>query len=398
MTTELLFERDPYATECTAEVIGSGEDEGRPFVVLSDTVLFPEGGGQPADHGWLHDVQVIDAQRRADQVRHYLSRPVTARQVRVRLDWARRFDHMQQHTGQHVLTAVAEDRFGWPTTAFHLGEAVSDVELKIASLTAEQLAALEEEIAAQIRAARPVTVRRVSPESFATLPRVRTRGLPEAHSGDVRLVEIDGVDLNTCGGTHVRSTSEIEALKLLASEPMRGGTRVYFVAGGRVRRRIAAHEARNSELRTLLGVPDAEITAAVAGRLEDQRQLEKRLRVAERELAESLAAGLAHHPGPIVEAHLEDRELPFLQRVGRAFATAAPGSLLFLTGGHEGQVCFLLVAGEACPIDVQETGRQVAACLGGRGGGSARSYQGKTGDLAGRGAAIEVLTRAGTSP
>ena len=397
MSESAAYERDPYATECTAEVLVTGEDDGRPYAVLSDTVLFAEGGGQPADRGWIDEVGVVDVQRRGEQVRHYLSGNLTASQVRVRLDWTRRFDHMQQHTGQHLLTAVAEDRFGWATTAFHLGEAVCDVELAVAALNPAQLDALEEAVAAEVRAARAVTTRRVSPEAFGALPRVRTRGLPEGHSGDVRLVEIESVDLNTCGGTHVASTSEIEALKLLGTEPMRGGTRVYFVAGGRVRRRLAAHEARNNEVRTLLGVPDAEIAAAIAARLEDQRQLEKRVRLAEKELAEALATDLARRGEPLAEAHLQGRDLPFLQSVGRAFATAAPQALLFLTGSQEGQGFFLLVAGEACRADVQALGREIAACLGGRGGGSGRTYQGKTGDLSGRGAALDALTRAAAS-
>ena len=119
-----------------------------------------------------------------------LTSPIT---VTVELDWARRFDHMQQHTAQHLLTAVAADRFGWPTTAFHLGEHVSDVELDVAAIDEEQLRSLENAVAAEVRAARPVTARRVSRDEYERTD-VRSRGLPAGHAGDVRLVEIDGVD------------------------------------------------------------------------------------------------------------------------------------------------------------------------------------------------------------
>src|SRR5664280_1407985 len=226
------YERDPYMKELTTEIVETGVEGGVPFAVLAETVLYPEGGGQPADRGWLGGVEVTDVQRREATIRHFLARPVEAGPVTVRLDWVRRFDHMQQHTGQHLLTAVAADRFGWPTTAFHLGER-RDPELDVADPLA-----------------------------------VRTRGLPASHQGDVRLVGIAGTDLNTCGGTHVRSTAEIEVIKLLGAEPMRGGTRLTFVAGGRVRARLGTHEALNARLRAALGAPDEEIAAVAEAKLE----------------------------------------------------------------------------------------------------------------------------------
>ena len=188
-------------------------------------------------------------------MRHYLAAPLAPGPVTVRLDWARRFDHMQQHTGQHVLTAVAQERFGWETTAFHLGPERCDIELATGNILQAELDRLEEAVAEVIRAARLVTPGRVSMEAYRTM-KVRSRGLPEGHTGDVRLVEIAGLDLNTCGGTHVRNTAELECLKLLGTEALRGGTRLFFVVGARARQRMEAQERRNAALRTLLGAPD----------------------------------------------------------------------------------------------------------------------------------------------
>lgn len=299
------YERDPYRVELDAELLGVGREGKRTYAVLRDTILYPEGGGQPPDHGLLGEVPIVDAQKRDGELRHYVdaaqshaAEALTPGPVRVRLDWPRRFDHMQQHTGQHLLSAVAEDRFGWVTTAFHMGpfdedgRAVSDVELGVASPSAGDLDRLEEAVASEIRAARPVTIRRVSVEDLAALP-VRTRGLPEGHVGDVRLVEIGGVDLNTCGGTHLRSTAEIEVLKLLATEAIRGGTRLFFVAGGRARRRFARHEARGAALRALLGAPDDELAATARAKLEQLHAAERRLRSLDEELALSAADSLA---------------------------------------------------------------------------------------------------------
>ena len=388
------FEREPYLTELETSVLRVGEDGGRPYAVLADSILYPEGGGQPPDHGFLGEVAVIDVQKAGGEVRHYLAGPAAPGPARLRLQWPRRFDHMQQHTGQHLLTAVARDRFGWETTAFHLGEEVSDIELDVAQVTPAEREQLEEAVAAEIRRARPVTCRRVGPEALAGL-NVRSRGLPAGFQGEVRLVEIQGLDLNTCGGTHLSSTGELEAMALLGSEPVRGGTRLFFVAGGRLRHRLGAHEQRNAALRTLLGAPDGGLAAAVAGRMEQQRELEKRLRSLEDELGELLAATLADQPQAWVERHFEGKDASFLQRAARQVVARAPGKTVFLTGTQEGQSFFLLASGPTAPMDIAALGREIAGLLSGRGGGSGKLFQGKTGSLAGRDQVLALLRAAG---
>jgi alanyl-tRNA synthetase len=383
MTQVPAYERDPFLRSLDTEVVRTGEEGGWPFVVLAETILYPEGGGQPADRGRIAGVPVEDVQTVEGQVRHYLAGPPPAGRVRVELDWARRFDHMQQHTGQHLLTAVAEQRFGWRTTAFHLGEQLSDVELDTPTATSEQLTELEEAVAAEIRAARSVTARRVSPQDYAALP-VRTRGLPEGFTGAIRLVEIAGVDLNTCGGTHVRSTAAIEALKLLGTEPMRGGTRVFYVAGARLRRLLAAHHERSAKLRQLVGTSDEELPAGMSARLEQLKDAQRAVKALEEDLAVAAAQTLAALPEKVVSAHWSERSLPFLQRVAREMARLAPERVALLTAGDEGQGAFVLCAGERATIDLAAAGRGVAEILGGRGGGSGRIFQGKAAALSRR--------------
>jgi len=205
----------------------------------------------------------------------------------------------------------------------------------------------------------------------------------------VRLVEIAGIDLNTCGGTHVRSTAEIEAIQLLGTEPMRGGTRLFYVAGGRVRRRLAAHEARTARLRSLLRTPDEEIVAAVEARLEHGRVTEKRVRALEEELAAALAEAMAAHPDRVVSVHLEGKDAAFLQRVAKRLSGSDKAVLLTAGAGEEG--FFVLLAGTGVSLDVQAAGREIAEAMGGRGGGSGRTFQGKVSSLAAREAALARL-------
>ncbi len=384
------YERDATAATLETRVLRTGEAGGRPFVVLADTVFYPEGGGQPCDRGTINGVAVLDVQKRDGEIRHTLEAPLPEGPASLQLDWVRRFDHMQQHTGQHLLTAVAQDRFQWATTAFHLGTAVCDIEVAATALGPADLVRLEEAVAAEIRATRPIATRRVSPAAYGR-EAVRSRGLPEGHTGDIRLVEIAGVDLNTCGGTHLRHTGEIEVLKLLGTEPIRGGTRLFYVAGGRVRVRLGAHEARNAALRTLLGAPDEELAPVAQAKLEQLQAAERRLRKLEEDLVALQAETLAARPGSLVEAHLEGREMAFLQQLARRILAGDPARAVFLTSQVEGQGLFVLAGGEASALDIPACGKAVAGILGARGGGSGRTFQGKAPHLAAREEALARL-------
>ena len=386
------YEREPYRTTLETRVVAAGADAGKPWVILEDTILYPEGGGQPSDRGTLNGVAVLDVQKTDGAIRHTLAAHVAPGPAAVRLDWERRFDHMQQHTGQHLLSAVAQDRFQWATTAFHLGAEVSDVELAVPALAPADLARLEEAVAAEIRAARPVVPRRVPLEEFRALP-VRTRGLPEGFTGDVRLVEIAGVDLNTCGGTHLSNTAEIEVVALLGTEALRGGTRLFFAAGGRARRRLKRHEDRGAALRAALGAPDEGLVDAARAKLGQLSEAQKALRRAGESLAEAAADALLAGGARVARAHWEGRDMAFVQAVARRFAERAGARAALVTATAGGQHVFALGAGEGFG-DAQALGREIAALLGGKGGGSGRVFQGKVAGLEGADRALARLEAA----
>jgi alanyl-tRNA synthetase len=391
MTTlrELAYHRDPRCIEFDTMVVASGVEDGRVWVELEDTIFYPEGGGQPADRGKIGDATVVDVQKTDDRIRHYLSQPVGQGPAHLVLDWPRRWDHMQQHTAQHILTAVALRDFGWRTTAFHLGPETSDIELDVPRLERADLDRLEEAVDAEIRSARPVSSMSAEIDDFERLG-VRSRRLPDGFSGSVRLVNIEGLDLNTCGGTHVDSSAEIGALCLLGTEPMRGGTRVFFVAGDRVRRRMARHEERNAALRALLDTGDDDLAEVVALRLERERTLARSNRLLSSELAETAALSLAAATVPVVEKHWPDRDMSFLQQVGRKLAAANPRVRALFTAAGDGEV-FMVIAGAESGLDLAAVGGTVAELLDGRGGGRGEIYQGKAGSLAKRSEAIEIL-------
>lgn len=365
----MLCQTDPYRTRVTTSVL-SCEPDGDAFAVrLADELLYAESGGQPSDTGSVGG-QVVLALRKGPQgVLHRLAAPVSG-EVDVRLDWDRRFDHMQQHSGQHLLSAIAQDRFGLPTTAFHLGPERCDIEVD-GAVEPPALAALEEAVNATIREARPLRVREVEPEALPTLP-VRTRGLPEGFAGLVRLVEIDGIDLNTCGGTHVAHTADLQVLKLIQVEKLKRGTRLHFLVGGRVRRQLGACLDREVALARLLSCPPVDHAAAVERALDEAKGLSKQVRALSLELAGLLGATLEAVDG-LVRLHRPDGDPAFLAAVADAVRARHPEAVVVLTAGAREGV-FLVAGPEA---EVARWGPHVAAALEGKGGGARGKFQGK---------------------
>ncbi len=385
------YDRDPYRIVLEVTVLEVGDDEGRPWAVTDDTLLYPEGGGQPADRGRLGPAAVLDVVRDRGRIVHRLATPVGLGPARLELDWGRRFDHMQQHTAQHLLTALALSRHGWRTTAFHLGESASDIELDVAAIPDPDLVDLEEAANDVIRRSLTVSARHVDAAELAG-GGIRSRGLPSGLEGPLRVVEIEGLDRNTCGGTHVRSTAEIGAVALLGTESLRGGTRLAFVAGDRVRRRLAAHERRNHALRALLGAPDEELAEVVQLKLGQLKEVGRGTRQLLEELADSAARRLAERDERPAAAHFDHRDLGFLQLLGRRLVALEPTAVALLTAGAGPGGVFAVVAGPCSALfDLSTAGAEVATLLDGRGGGARPLYQGKAGRLDRREEALAAL-------
>ncbi|KAK7919794.1 hypothetical protein WMY93_011078 [Mugilogobius chulae] len=199
-------------TELKHEVNGKKETLKGFNVKLQDTILFPEGGGQPDDHGFIGDVPVLRVTRQGPDAIHFVTSSVEPEQeVQLRVDWDRRFDHMQQHSGQHLVTALADAMFGYKTTSWELGRQRSTIELDTSCVKPDQLQALEEAVNEKIRAHIPVNVQLLSIDDPA-VEKVRSRGLPDDHAGPIRIIDIEGVDANMCCGTHVSNLSHLQSL------------------------------------------------------------------------------------------------------------------------------------------------------------------------------------------
>jgi alanyl-tRNA synthetase len=380
MPDRKLYHDDPACDRVETLAIESGELDGRPWVRLEETVFYPEGGGQPADRGTIGGVPVVDVRWRGTEVLHLVERPVAPGPVTAVLDGVRRFDFRQQHTAQHALTAILADRHHRATTSFHLGETYSAIEITGNEPSADTLRSWESEVNEEVRRDPAVRTRWVEPAELERLA-VRTRGLPDGHRGNVRLVEIEGLDLNTCGGTHVGRLGEVQVVHLLGAETARGGVRLRYLAGGRVLRRLHEAAARDDALKARIGTAPEEFPRVLDGWQAERKRLEKNVRALEGALAERVGAEIAAEPRPRLSRFLDGAGPEMLRAVATAVLERRPEALVALVGrsGEPPDACFLVQSGPNGPADVSAAGQRLRERLGAKGGGRGRLFQGRGG-------------------
>jgi misacylated tRNA(Ala) deacylase len=322
--------------------LGSGKFE----LILDDTVLYPEGGGQPSDHGVIEDEPVTYAEQVTTGVQFVVSRPFeVGAQVRCKVDWSRRYDFMQQHTGQHLLSAVASNLFGAETIHWELGSENTAVDLKSDTLlTQENIDEIEHAVNAEIRMARNVLCRSFPVGEFDQIP--HKRGVAKgaaAELEELRVVTIEGLDSNPCGGTHVRNICELQMIKFVALEKEKGATRIRFIAGGRVFRTLTGCLRRESQLVALLAAPPKDHVDFIDKMLKDRRGAAKERKQFTEELAAAVASlvlasrSTESNGDPFVK-HYPGADLPFLQCAAEAIAAGMPQSAIFLSGDNSSTV------------------------------------------------------------
>jgi Ser-tRNA(Ala) deacylase AlaX len=394
MMSFLVCQQDAYQREAEVEIL-SCTPQGEHFVALvENSILYPEGGGQPADRGSIAGVEVLDVQKTGSsaQVTVTLKREVQAGVRRAVVDWKRRYDLMQQHSAQHLITAIAADVYQANTVSFHLGEEYAAIELDVPQLPDHKLKGLLHDVNEAIRANLAIRWKSVSVDEYDSL-NVRSRGLPKGHIGDVRLVEIEGLDLNTCGGTHVASTGELQAVVFLGVEKLRGQVRLSYLAGGRVLKRFSEQLQREKELSSLLSCPSEQFAEMLVKQQNEAKQLRRVQRSLLQELAEGLGKRLAESDEAIVYEHRDAGDLGFLNSVVKAALSQNPEKRLFLThsDASRGSGLFLL-AGP--PEWVKAAGAIAAEVMEGRGGGKPGRYQGKVQAVEKRVGALQAMQEA----
>jgi len=371
-----LYYADSLLTSFDATVVSCDPGDGVFSVQLDRTAFYPSSGGQPFDTGRLGGAAVLDVLIDDDEViRHVVDRPLPAGQtVQGEVNWARRFDHMQQHTGQHILSAAFDRHFGVRTVSFHMGADLSTIDLA-REVSAAEIARAEEEANRIVWEDRPVTVRYATDEEAARMPLRKE----SARTGTLRLVDVTGFDLSACGGTHVPSTGRIGIIAVAGWERFKGGSRVSFVCGGRALRAYGELRDIVSASTRALSIAPAELGAAVTRLQEEQRNQSRTVRRLQEESAATQAAALVDAAQDIggVRYVLSARpgwDGAALKTLAAAIV-AGPRRVTILAG--EGQPVPVIVARSAdLQFDSGAWLKSAMSALGGRGGGRPELAQG----------------------
>jgi alanyl-tRNA synthetase len=369
--TDRLYYSDSYLTSFRASVTEARENG--QLLYLDRTLFYPTSGGQPHDLGTINGVAVVEVVDEDTTVAHRLAAPLAGAEVEGQIDWARRFDHMQQHSGQHLLSAILVRDFGFETVSFHLGADISTIELATASISAAQLGRAEASVNEAVFANHPLAVTYEDAAAVEGLRKASER------SGTLRIVSIPGLDRSACGGTHVRSTGEIGSVLLRRTEKIRGNVRLEFLCGMRaVRRARADFDALNKAAQVFSSAPD-DVPALVATQQDKLQEAEKSRRKLAAELAVRRGRELyaACEPAPrglrIREVTLASALDDEVRNEANGFVSQSKAAYLALS---KAPPAVLLALSPDAGINAGAVLKELLAGAGGRGGGSAQLAQG----------------------
>ena len=377
MHTERLYYTDSYLTRFDARVVDVADAGKR--VYLDHTAFYPTSGGQPHDVGTLADASVIDVVDEGERIAHVLSAPLGAgvRDVVATVDWTRRFDHMQQHTGQHLLSAVLEEAYGYHTVSVHFGADYSSLDLDVDAIAPDRVLEAEARANAIVVENRPVSTSFEDAASATGLRKASDRG------GTLRIVSIANLDRSACGGTHVRATGEIGAILIRKVDRMRKSARLEFVCGLRAVRRARADFDTLTRIAASLSASLDDAPALVAGQSEQLRAAENERRRQEKELAAFRARALYDATLPDAAGRRIVRHTaPTMDELRTLAPAIAALANAVLVGTVAEPPALLIAASEDSGVDAGRTLREAVTTAGGRGGGSPRIAQGSVPDRA----------------
>ena len=378
--TDKLYLQDAYIQEFQAVVLESRQTADGWEIVLDRTAFYPEGGGQPCDIGDIGGLPVTAVREEGESVIHVMQQPPASETVTGRINWSRRFYHMQQHSGQHILSAVFDDKWQAATVGFHLGADSTQIDVAIADLKPEQMAEAEATANLALYANMPVTAEWVKVED---LVRYQLRKPPAKNFAQLRLINVGNIDCCPCGGTHIKSTGEIGMIKILGWERKNNAVRVDFVCGERALTDYQLKHHLVQEMASNLSVPVKELTEAFVQRLAKIDSLTKEITTVRLELSQFQAAALLQTAPLYKDIHmvahcLQDAPPNDAAQLAKNLTATVPAAAFVAAISPGAAKAHLVFATNTDRLDMGKLLKAALAKLNGKGGGSPRLAQGGT--------------------
>jgi alanyl-tRNA synthetase len=392
--TERLYYDDSYLASFGARVLERGED--RCHLILDRTAFYPASGGQPCDLGSIEGIAVVSVEMdERERIVHATAAPVPGDIVECRLDWERRFDHMQQHSGQHLLSAVILECCAIPTVSFHLGAEFSTIDITTGSLDARDVARIE------LRANQVIAENRAITAEYRDASDQADLRVPSSRQGALRVVSVENLDVIACGGTHVHRTGEIGCLLIGRLDKMRGNVRIEFLCGSRAVRRARADYDALGRIARVLDTAMADAPAVVAAQQERIKELDKTCRRLSIELARrrgrelydaavAAPSGLRVHENALASGSIGEDA-----RTEAQSFTAMPRAVYLAVSRDPAAI--LLAASPDAALDAGAVLKQAVIATGGRGGGNATMAQGSVPSTEALSTALSAIRRAVSS-
>lgn len=386
MATERLYYHDTYQQNFTSAIIRvDSRPDGRHSVVLDRTLFYPEAGGQPFDTGYINNIAVLSVEENGDEILHIMDTSPESGLAYGVINWPRRYDHMQQHTGEHILSAAFHKLLAADNVGFHLGANSSQIDLNIPLLSPEQALEVERLANDMVFANKSITSQFVAHNTLASFS---LRKEPVKAFAAIRLVEAKDIDCCPCGGTHVAATGEVGLIKILSWSRKNNAVRVDFVCG---RRALADYQHKNNTMNELsrhLSSPTTDLLQAVEKQLEKFDSIAKQLVAAKQELTQYLASDLYQKAletnGLKVIVHNLSASSP-TDLAELAKQLLALGPVIILLGGanpEQTKVHLFFACTPEVAVNMGAQLKSVLALVNGKGGGNNTMAQGGGSDIA----------------
>ncbi len=373
-----LYYIDAYKKDFTTKVIKQDYcTEGNLYVVLNETAFYPTGGGQPNDTGTLNGIPVSNVEEVDGEIRHFIVEQLHTEEVEGKIDWNRRFDHMQQHTAQHILSAAFWDHFNIPTIGFHLGKETVTIDLETENLPTETVAKAVQIANKIVFENHPIRIEWMNLEEAKTLPLRKEPTMTE----NIRVVMIENFDYNGCGGTHPKRTGEVGPIQVLGWERNKGGIRLTFIAGWRILKLMGQQQQIMKDVSKQLNSSETDIPAKVAQLLTSQKENEKAIQTMNENLLyaeanELLQQPVEIHAGILISKVFTNRSMQEIAKLSAIITEQQEHALTYFVIENEDKLQCILACGKTVTLDMNTLLKDALPAIEGKGGGNKKSARG----------------------
>lgn len=364
-----IYYKDSYLKEIKTKVLEKGKEGEIFFLVPEENLFYPGGGGQPEDMGFVNNSKILRIEKRGDNVIYFLDKEIEGSEIELKLDFERRFNFMQHHTAQHLITSISDKDFNLKTISFHLGEDYGLIDFE-GFFNEKNLSEIEKKANENIRKAIPLKFNYYKMEEIEGLG-IRSRGLPEGFEGLIRIVEIEGIDKNTCGGLHVKNLCEIQMIKFIDFEKIKEGIRVYYKAGNKLFEFLKEKLELEEKIKNILKCSHLEFISVLNSWEKEKINLKRNLKKIKDGFIEFLLKkeeNFYFFPGA---------DTDFLLKIGRFISEKFSSKTVVLAGEDGENFYFSIFQGKDSTISAEEIFLKIKENIEIKGGGKGKTFQGK---------------------